>query len=96
MRIYTPHGAGRVFWSLGDPAFMRAVSGLSFVPISQLTADFSLIKYQQSRYGAMSALCWPEMKVAHALPDLQQEAEGDAVEAFAVRLCSLLTSIPQL
>jgi len=96
MEIDTPHGKGRVFWSLGNQAFIRQVEGLSFVPSRFLNASFNLPTYQASRYGELSARCWPSVRVAHALPDLEQEAEGEMVHAFASRLRQLLADIPRL
>ena len=91
----TPHGEGRIFWCLGDEDFIRAAEGLSFVPLP-LLEDFSLPVYQASRYGELSARCWPSVRVAHALPDIEQPASGAVVEAFAWRLCNLLADIPVL
>ena len=91
----TPHGPGRIFWAQGDADFIRSVEGLSFVPLP-LLEGFSLQVYQASRYGELSARCWPSVGVAHALPDINQPAAGYEVEAFAWRLCTLLAAIPVL
>jgi hypothetical protein len=96
MEISTPHGPGKVFWSLGDTDFIRAAEGLSFVPDRLLGPAFSLRNYQSSRYGELSARCWPTIHVSHALPDLRQEADGDVVSAFAARLGRILAGIPKL
>jgi hypothetical protein len=91
----TPHGPGQIFWALGDADFIRACAGLSFVPL-HLLRTFSLADYQASRYGELSARCWPVIRVAHALPDIENPASGAEVEAFAWRLCNLLGDIPKL
>ena len=91
----TPHGAGKIFWALGDADFIRSCEGLSFVPLALLD-NFSLPVYQASRFGELSARCWPSVRVAHALPDIEQPASGAVVEAFAWRLCNLLSGIPVL
>lgn len=91
----TPHGPGKIFWCLGDADFIRGCEGLSFVPMS-LLEEFSLPRYQASRYGELSARCWPAVCVAHALPDIEQPASGPVVEAFAWRLSRLLIDIPVL
>jgi hypothetical protein len=57
MVFATPHGEGRIFWCLGDADFIRAVEGLSFVPLHQLEW-FPLSRYQASRFGELSARCW--------------------------------------
>ena len=91
----TPHGAGKIFWALGDADFIRSAEGLAFVPMP-LLENFSLHQYQSSRYGELSARCWLSVQVAHALPDIDQPASGAVVEAFAWRLCNLLAGIPVL
>ena len=91
----TPHGPGRIFWALGNADFIRAVEGLSFVPLA-LLEGFSQPRYQASRYGELSARCWPSVRVAHALPDIDQPAAGAVVEAFAWRFSRLLADIPAL
>ena len=81
---------------MGNQDFVRKVEFLSFVPARFLDANFTMPAYQASRYGELSARAWPDVRVAHALPDLDTEAEGEAVLSFASRLCSLLAGIPKI
>lgn len=96
--VNTPHGPGKVFWAAGDEQFVRKNQGLAFVPRSLLEKKASVNEYQRSRYGEFSARCWPSIRVAHALPDLARPAdlEAAAVQAFVLRLCTLLGGTPKV
>ena len=95
--VTTPHGEGLLFYSLGDDDFVKSAEGFSFVP-SKLVAGFKLGSYQASRYGELSARCWPVIRVAHALPDFQKPATIDSPGAIAFlgRLNKILDATPKI
>lgn len=95
--VATPHGEGLLFYSLGDVDFIESAEGFSFVP-SKLMPGFQLGAYQASRYGELSARCWPVIRVAHALPDFQKPATIDSPGAIAFlgRLNKILDATPKI
>jgi len=94
--VNTPHGRGKLFYSLGDQEFVAASEGFAFVP-EKMLGTLEMNAYQSSRYGEISARCWPVIRVAHALPDVTRPAtlESPGALAFLARLNKILGGIPR-